>query len=133
MRQVKSHLQRYGGDATQVPLGPDLIRAVKQPRIKHQIRVSAEAASNTRKTTEEDGTLQQPGLSKQRKILEDQVTSSKALLESAGEPISFGVKQKDLDRIQSGHVLLKKGNATLQEALGELEKLNQQMYKQAKQ
>lgn len=97
------------------------------------MRVSAEAASNKRKTSEEDSTPRQPGLSEQRKVLEDKVTSSKALLKSAEELISSNVKQKDLDRIQSGHVLLEKGNATLQEALGELEKLNQQMYKKAKQ
>lgn len=89
--------------------------------------------TNARHQRKRESTPRQPGLSEQRKVLEDKVTSSKALLKSAEELISSNVKQKDLDRIQSGHVLLEKGNATLQEALGELEKLNQQMYKKAKQ
>ncbi|KAH9377825.1 hypothetical protein HPB48_021069 [Haemaphysalis longicornis] len=108
MRQVKSHIQRYGGDAMQVPLGPDLIRAVKQSRAKHAMRVSAQAATIKRKATQDDSTSQQPVLSEQRQVLEVQVTSSKALLKSAEEPISSCVKQKDPERIQSGHVPLEK-------------------------
>lgn len=123
MRQVKYHLQRYGGDATEWPLDPDLVKAVKQARAKNASRVRAE----------DDSTPQQPGMAEQKKVLEDQVSASKALLKSAEDLISSGVKQEDLEKIQSGHVLLTKGNTNLQEALGKLQKLNKQIYKRPKQ
>lgn len=54
------------------------------------------------------------------KFLGDQVTSSRALLTSAEGLISSVIKQSDLNQVQSGQVLLQKGNTALKQALQEL-------------
>lgn len=63
-----------------------------------------------------------------RKVLEDQVTSSIALLLSVDELASSGIKN-DLHKVQSGQVLLSKWNSALTnsaltEALQELEEFH---------
>lgn len=80
-------------------MDPDLVKAVKQARAKNALRVRGEAATSKRKTTtEDDSTPQQSGMAEQKKVLEDQVSASKALLKSAEDLISSGVKQEDLKK-----------------------------------
>lgn len=126
MRHVKSFLQRYDGDATKVPLNPDLLKSVRQAHAKYAHRLSLEEGSSKRKAAE-DAAVEQPTHETEKAALEDQVAASKALLTSAEEIINVGVKQKDINKVASGHVLLAKGNATLEQALkrlGELEKIS---------
>lgn len=53
------------------------------------------------------------------------MAASKALLTSAEEIINAGVKKKDMNKVSSGHVLLAKGNASLEIALKKLSELEE--------
>lgn len=132
MRHIKTHLRRYEGDATKVPLSLDLIRSVKQSRVKYAQRTAAEEATSKQKPSKEDCGLEQCRLAEEKKVLEDQVAASRALLTSAQELISSGVKRKDMDKVQRGHILLTKGNSSLERALGKLQELSKQISKKPK-
>ncbi|KAH6920044.1 hypothetical protein HPB50_028969 [Hyalomma asiaticum] len=131
MRHVRSFLQRYDGDATKVPLKADLLRCVRQSRARYTERVSSEGNTCKRKATEQPA-FEQPSQEAEKKALEDQVAASKALLASAEEIISLGVKQKDINKVASGHVLLTKGNESLEQALKKLDDHTKRMAKKAK-
>ncbi|KAG0437418.1 hypothetical protein HPB47_017455 [Ixodes persulcatus] len=49
LRQVKTYLQRYDGDATKVPLSPDLLRSVKRARARYEERIGSREADMKRK------------------------------------------------------------------------------------
>ncbi|XP_077554006.1 uncharacterized protein LOC144168889 [Haemaphysalis longicornis] len=132
MRHVKSFLQRYDGDATKVPLNPDLLKSVRQARAKYAQRLSLEESSSKRKAAE-DAAVEQPTHETEKAALEDQVAASKALLTSAEEIINVGVKQKDINKVASGHVVLAKGNASLDQALKRLGELEEKISKKRKQ
>lgn len=53
---------------------------------------------------------------KKKKALGNQAAASKALLTSAEKIINSAIKQKDMNKVTSGHVLLTEGNANLEQA-----------------
>lgn len=132
MHHIKTYLRRYERDATKVPLSLDLIRSVKLSWVKYAQRMAAEEATSRQKPSKDDCGLEQCRLAKE-KVLEDQVAASRALLTSAQELISSGVKCKDMNKVQSGHIHLAKGNSSLEHALGKLQELSKQISKKPKQ
>ncbi|KAL3181669.1 hypothetical protein MRX96_008485 [Rhipicephalus microplus] len=104
---------------TKVPLNPDLLKCVRQAQANYAQRLSLEASSSKRKATK-DPVVEQPAHEAAKAALEDQVAASKALLMGAEEIINTGVKKKDMNKVLTGHVLLAKGNASLEIALKRL-------------
>ncbi|KAK8770235.1 hypothetical protein V5799_013300 [Amblyomma americanum] len=130
MRHIKSYLQRYDGDASKVPLSSDLLRCVRQSRAKYALMMSAE--ESTSKRAAEEAVSNQCTLEAKKKALEGQVQASKVLLTRAEEMINFGIKEKDMDKVESGRLLLTTGNGNLEQALKDLKELEKQMLKKAR-
>ncbi|KAG0440021.1 hypothetical protein HPB47_016432 [Ixodes persulcatus] len=97
LRQVKTYLQRYDGDATKVPLSPDLLRSADMKRKKpDSAQVDADNSHDKRL----------------KKQLEERVISCRALLKRAEETIAAGLKCQSLEKVEGGQTILAEANAT---------------------
>ncbi|KAH7954815.1 hypothetical protein HPB49_021938 [Dermacentor silvarum] len=128
MRHIKSYLQRYGVHVTKVPLSLELVRSLKQARNKYILKMDAEESSSKRKQPTNEGEAScQDKRAEEKKMLKKQVVASREFLTSAEELISTGMKHKDMAKVQSGHVLLTKGNSSLELALAKLLEVEKQI------
>ncbi|KAG0411616.1 hypothetical protein HPB47_011256 [Ixodes persulcatus] len=97
LRQVKTYLQRYDGDATKVPRTPDLLRSADMKRKKpDSAQVDADNSHDKRL----------------KKQLEERVISCRVLLKRAEETIRAGLKCQSLEKVEGGQTMLAEANAT---------------------
>lgn len=101
IRHVKSLLRHYDAHATKVPLSFDLLRAVKQYGARYAQRMRAEESKSKWKATEVPAS-EQSTLEAETRDVEDEVAACKALLSSAEEIVNSGVKQEDMNKVDSG-------------------------------
>lgn len=130
LRQVKTYLQRYSGDATKVPLSPKLLRCVKKARTCYAERLEKESEDS--EVTKRATTQTQPNaitVERLKKDLNEKVESCRALLKRAEETISTGLAHKSMEQVQSGQLLLAEGNESLATALLELDELEKKSSK----
>lgn len=125
LRQVKTYLQRYDGDATQVPMSPELLRCVKKSRARYAERI--EKGKDDTQGLQLVGTQSEPDVNSEqhmRQQLNGKVASCRALLKRAEETISSGLADKNMEQVQSGQQMLTEANISLSAALSQLEELN---------
>ncbi|XP_037528509.2 uncharacterized protein LOC119405746 [Rhipicephalus sanguineus] len=130
LRQVKTYLQRYSGDATKVPLSPKLLRCVKKARTCYAERLGKESEDS--EVTKRATTQTQPNaitVERLKKDLNEKVESCRALLKRAEETISTGLAHKSMEQVQIGQLLLAEGNESLAAALLELDELEKKSSK----
>ncbi|KAG0430023.1 hypothetical protein HPB47_023073 [Ixodes persulcatus] len=114
LRQVKTYLQRYDGDATKVPLSPDLLRSVKRARARYEERIGSREADMKRKKPDSAQVDADNSHDKRlKKQLEERVISCRALLKRAEETIGAGLKCQSLEKVEGGQTMLAEANATL--------------------
>ncbi|KAH6925271.1 hypothetical protein HPB50_003174 [Hyalomma asiaticum] len=119
-RQTKAFLKRYGGDATKVPLTNELLRSVGKSYRAHRERVQREEASASRKRKSEEllaKDCEVKKLKEEKTGLQARLTSLKSLLASAQDLINLGVSSKDMQKVETGNVLLTDVNSKLPSVL----------------
>lgn len=130
LRQVKTYLQRYDGDATKVPLSPDLLRSVKRARARYEERIGSREADMKRKKPDSAQVDADNSHDKRlKKQLEERVISCRALLKRAEETIGAGLKCQSLEKVEGGQTMLAEANATLSRTLCELDELKKKCKK----
>lgn len=114
-------MKRYSGDATKVPLTRDIQRSVEKSHKVYRERIEQEntATSQKRKHEEEELTehCERKKLINEKSSLQNRLSSLKALLASSQELISEGLAAKDMDKVESGNVLLGDVNSKLPSVL----------------
>ncbi|XP_077488859.1 uncharacterized protein LOC144099438 [Amblyomma americanum] len=117
LRQTKAFMKRYSGDATKVSLTRDILRNVEKSYKVYRERIEEEktATSQKRKHEEEEPTevCERKKLIDEKSSLQQRLSSLKALLASAQELISKGVADRDMDKVESGNILLCDVNSKL--------------------
>ncbi|KAH6922186.1 hypothetical protein HPB50_010792 [Hyalomma asiaticum] len=119
-RQTKAFLKRYGGDATKVPLTKELLRSVGKSYRAYRERVQREEASASRKRKSEEPLAKDcevKKLKEEKTGLQARLTSLKSLLASAQDLINLGVSSKDMQKVETGNVLLTDVNSKLPSVL----------------
>lgn len=130
LRQTKTYLRRYDGNATKVPLTPELLRSVRKSRARYTERTASAEQSACRKRPGSTETGADVGDEKRlRRNLEEKVISCRALLKRAEDVISSGLNSKSLEQVEAGQALLAKGNSALSQTLSELDELNKKASK----
>ncbi|KAH6944015.1 hypothetical protein HPB50_001182 [Hyalomma asiaticum] len=118
--QTKAFLKRYGGDATKVPLTKELLRSVGKSYRAYRERVQREEASASRKRKSEEPLAKDcevKKLKEEKTGLQARLTSLKSLLASAQDLINLGVSSKDMQKVETGNVLLTDVNSKLPSVL----------------
>lgn len=89
------------------------------PRAKYAERLTTKVSTTKQKVTDVSTEELRPTNNNNNKknILKDQVTSGRALVSTAKELISSGIRPSDLNKVQCGHVLLIKGNTAQMQVL----------------
>ncbi|XP_050044186.2 uncharacterized protein [Dermacentor andersoni] len=116
LRQTKAYLKRYGGDVTKVPITRDLLKCVGKSYSGYRKRVEMEEESKSRKRKCDEPlteSSEEKKLKEEKATLQCRLSTLKALLTSAEELISTGVKSKDMDKVETGNVLLVDVNSKL--------------------
>ncbi|KAH6948290.1 hypothetical protein HPB50_023344 [Hyalomma asiaticum] len=119
-RQTKAFLKRYGGDATKVPLTKELLRSVGKSYRAYRERVQREEASASRKRKSGEPLAKDcevKKLKEEKTGLQARLTSLKSLLASAQDLINLGVSSKDMQKVETGNVLLTDVNSKLPSVL----------------
>ncbi|KAH8027539.1 hypothetical protein HPB51_007089 [Rhipicephalus microplus] len=124
LRQTKTYLRRYDGDATKVPLSTELLQSVRRSRARYTERTASAQQSESRKRLGDQDTGADVDEKRLRKNLEEKVTSSRALLKRAEDIISSGLRSKSLEQVEAGQTLLAEGNSALSQTLSQLEELS---------
>ncbi|KAL3189936.1 hypothetical protein MRX96_020274 [Rhipicephalus microplus] len=110
LRQTKAFMKRYSGDATKVPLTRDIQRSVEKSYKVYRERIERENAATFQKRKHEEEELsehcERKKLINEKSSLQNRLSSLKALLASSQELISEGLAAKDMDKVESGNVLL---------------------------
>ncbi|KAL3186352.1 hypothetical protein MRX96_028070 [Rhipicephalus microplus] len=110
LRQTKAFMKRYSGDATKVPLTRDIQRSVKKSHKVYRERIERENAATFQERKHEEEELsehcERKKLINEKSSLQNRLSSLKALLASSQELISEGLAAKDMDKVESGNVLL---------------------------
>ncbi|KAL3195697.1 hypothetical protein MRX96_001819 [Rhipicephalus microplus] len=110
LRQTKAFMKRYSGDATKVPLTKDIQRSVEKSHKVYRERIERENAATSRKRKHEEEELsehcERKKLINEKSSLQNRLSSLKALLASSQGLISEGLAAKDMDKVESGNVLL---------------------------
>ncbi|KAH8031191.1 hypothetical protein HPB51_013648 [Rhipicephalus microplus] len=122
LRQTKTYLRRYDGDATKVPLSTELLQSVRRSRARYTERTAS--AQQSRKRLGDQDTGADVDEKQLRKNLEEKVTSSRALLKRAEDIISSGLRSKSLEQVEAGQTLLAEGNSASSQTLSQLEELS---------
>ncbi|XP_037508748.1 translation initiation factor IF-2-like [Rhipicephalus sanguineus] len=89
IRQIRSHLNRYSGDATEVPLTTELIWRVKQSWAKYAERLSAETSAQRWKVIEVATTTTEGLMQNDRKAAEKSLELSR----TTGDAASYKVER----------------------------------------
>nr|XP_037284486.1 uncharacterized protein LOC119177183 [Rhipicephalus microplus] len=129
LRQTKTYLRRYDGDATKVPLSTELLQSVRRSRARYTERTASAQQSESRKRLGDQDTGADVDEKRLRKNLEEKVTSSRALLKRAEDIISSGLRSKSLEQVEAGQTLLAEGNSALSQTLSQLEELSKKVSK----
>nr|XP_037272719.1 LOW QUALITY PROTEIN: uncharacterized protein LOC119164598 [Rhipicephalus microplus] len=127
LRQTKTYLRRYDGDATKVPLSTELLQSVRRSRARYTERTAS--AQQSRKRLGDQDTGADVDEKQLRKNLEEKVTSSRALLKRAEDIISSGLRSKSLEQVEAGQTLLAEGNSASSQTLSQLEELSKKVSK----
>ncbi|KAH8034654.1 hypothetical protein HPB51_000134 [Rhipicephalus microplus] len=128
LRQTKTYLRRYDGDATKVPLSTELLQSVRRSRARYTERTASAQQSESRKRLGDQDTGADVDEKRLRKNLEEKVTSSRALLKRAEDIISSGLRSKSLEQVEAGQTLLAEGNSALSQTLSQLEELSKKPF-----
>nr|XP_037276267.1 uncharacterized protein LOC119169257 [Rhipicephalus microplus] len=104
LRQTKTYLRRYDGDATKVPLSTELLQSVRRSRARYTERTASAQQSESRKRLGDQDTGADVDEKRLRKNLEEKVTSSRALLKRAEDIISSGLRSKSLEQVEAGQL-----------------------------
>ncbi|XP_040063055.1 uncharacterized protein LOC120837616 [Ixodes scapularis] len=128
LRQTKTYLRRYEGDATKVELTRPLLKCVRDARKRCMERVEKEQESlksaKRRRENEPHEKNERMKLEEEKSHLLSRMSSMKSLLSSAQELINLGVKNKDLGKVESGNILLDEANTGLPKVLKRIEQID---------
>lgn len=134
IRQVKTFARRFGSDPSSVPLTRDLINAVKHSHRVYSERLHREAQERDKEKRKSTAAAnpaveKRMKLSEEKECLERSLQSSKAMLQRARELIKTGLATKNMEEIESGHVLLSEANTSLVENMSRLTEVNESLQK----
>ncbi|CAN8004648.1 unnamed protein product [Ixodes hexagonus] len=135
MRQVKSYLKRFDSDVTKVPLTADLLQAVKRAHKVYTERLEAEKQKDERQkrrsSDAREASSKRARLQEEERQLEQRIICSRTMLEHAQSLIESGLKNKEMEKIESGQVLLSEANTKLAQNLEKVNCIREQLAKKS--